>query len=166
MEEAKALSYIVGTWNFMNESKGLTTSDILALEGNSPDQSFIQTINGKVIHGDGLPASSGSWYSNGHSLELSYVGGPGLWSTITTASPDRMTIVDVKGDVIHLVKNEIKPLLSSELVGTWNFVNSSSSDNKITTGKITFGPEGNKPISDTANFTETSFGTGGAMDIH
>jgi hypothetical protein len=66
-----------------------------------------------------------------------------------------MTLVDVKGETIHLVKNEIKPLMTSKLVGTWNFVRSNS--NETVTGKLTLGPKGNNPVPDTANFTETPF---------
>jgi hypothetical protein len=150
----KTLSYIVGTWNFVNETRnGLLTSGVLALEGDN-GQTFIQIVDGRIVH-SGNTDSSGGWYSNGHLFELSYHNGPGLWMKFTAVSPERMTLVDVKGDIIHLVNNEIKPLMTSKLVGTWNFVRSNS--NETVTGKLTLGPEGNNPIPDTANFTETPF---------
>jgi hypothetical protein len=117
----------------------------------SSSQSFIQIVDGKIVHSGGVD-SSGSWYSNGHLFELSYHNGPGLWMKFTAVSPDRMTLVDVKGETIHLVKNTlIKPLTQADLIGTWNFASFSPSSNIGFTGKITFGPGSNT----NANFTET-----------
>jgi len=53
--------------------------------------------------------------------------------TFTTASPDRITLIDVKGETIHLVKTLVKPL-APKLVETWNFVKSNSDE--TITGKI------------------------------
>jgi len=63
---AKVLSYLVGTWNFVNK----TTSGTITFVGNT-NHDFIQIVNGKILHGGGLD-NSGALYSNGHLLELSY----------------------------------------------------------------------------------------------
>ena len=101
---AKALSYIVSTWNFVNSSKeGLSTSGIIIFKGDT-DQSFIEIVDGKIVHGDGGLNDSGGWYSDGHMTELSYNGGPGMWMTFTTVTPNHMELIDVKGDIIQLTK--------------------------------------------------------------
>jgi len=39
---------------------------------------------------------SGGWYSDGQKLGLSYVGGPGTWFAIITASPTHMELTEAK----------------------------------------------------------------------
>lgn len=49
-------------------------------------------------------SGSGSWYYDGEKLELSYIGGPGVWFTVVKASPTHIELTDDKGDIIHLLK--------------------------------------------------------------
>ena len=72
-------------------------------------------INGQVVHGvivcdlgsgmcghdikSDIISGSGGWYSDGQKLGLSYVGRPGTWFTIITASPTHMELTDAKDDI-------------------------------------------------------------------
>jgi hypothetical protein len=41
---------------------------------------------------------------DGEKLELSYIGGPGVWFTVVKASPTHIELTDDKGDTIHLMR--------------------------------------------------------------
>jgi hypothetical protein len=120
----KVLSYIAGTWNFINEthegSLSTSTAGTITFKGGRYDPNggsapFIETSGkGKIVHaiigcqqtvcGPIANSTSGEWASGGHVLSLSYNGGPGVILTFTTTSPDHMELTDVKGDTIHLMR--------------------------------------------------------------
>jgi hypothetical protein len=109
LANAKSLSYIVGTWNFVNISSSKNSNEssgTLTLKGNN-DQIFIEIArDGQLVHGmiscvNGVCSreaptntigGSGSWYYDGEKLELSYIGGPGVWFTVVKASPTHIEL--------------------------------------------------------------------------
>jgi hypothetical protein len=125
----KVLSYIVGTWNFINETRegsmSTSTAGTITFKGgrydpNGGSASFIETINGKgkIVHaiigcqpingktvcGPIANSTSGESASDGHVLSLSYNGGPGVILTFTTTSPNHMELTDEHGNTIHLMR--------------------------------------------------------------
>jgi hypothetical protein len=102
------LSFIVGTWNFVNETG---TSGAITFKGDRPislsnqdptySPFFIQTIGGKIING--------TWSSDGYTLTLAYNGGHGGVLTFTgfatmTVNPNHLEPTDQHGDTIRLMR--------------------------------------------------------------
>ncbi|MGC2682615.1 MAG: hypothetical protein WA323_12155, partial [Candidatus Nitrosopolaris sp.] len=124
----KVLSYIVGTWNFVNTTSNdgtrtSATTGTITFKGGGYDQNsgssapFIETINGKIVHAiidcdiiNGktvcrpIGNTSGVWTSDGYTLGLSYYGGPAPTLTFITTSPNHMELTDEHGNTIHLMR--------------------------------------------------------------
>jgi hypothetical protein len=116
LANAKSLSYIAGTWNFVNISSSKNSNEsesigtlTLKNDGTAVEiGKYGQIIHGMVVCYNGKcghdPTSSGSWYYDGQLLSLSYYGGPGVSFTVIKTSPTHIELKNDKGDTIHLMR--------------------------------------------------------------
>jgi hypothetical protein len=132
--------------------KAFTSDVVPILKVNWPsDGDFNLTIPNKSSMGD--YKLEGAYGTQGHNILTECYGGGCENNTLITVTKNHIEFQDNHHNIIRLVREKLP--IPVRLVGTWNFVNSSSLDRTYITGKMVFQYAKNEYSF--ANFTEIPY---------